>query len=707
MILDGVKLDELYQLYGFKRKSSQDVNVRVYTYRSGYFNNADIVPLSQDVNSDRDFNQYQKSGYACTVREYTKIEDASQQLFEGFFALDSTRKRFYAEEERFRDRQTELLGVDYKYIAAPYEDPYQLNKNSGQAPLIDRVIDQLSRKGPNLIILEAAAGFGKTCASFEILKSVLDVFPKKIPFLIELSRNRQAKIFRYVLLDEVDRVFPSLNADLVRTQIISGGVVLLIDGFDELLHRTQAISSDYDEVEPMLETISDLLKANAKIILTTRRTAIFSGDHFHKWIDTHENEFVISRYSLLKPNLEDWLDYEKRKILEDEEFPIHHLANPVLLGFLAGQSLDSFKSLASDSNALVERYFNRLLERETERQDLRMEPGEQYGVFVDLAKHMVADDFTAENNEYVGELIAADNAKLLSQVRNRYPVDSRPTLEELSAKLTSHALMDRKGEGSDRVGFINDFVLGTFVAESVVGGEVEEWVANENFVEHAVSAFAPRSDGNKRALWRKIGFALECMPVEKRVYADIALLGSVQRDLNGETINSIQIQNTEIGLTTIIRDSVFSGCVFTNVYFNLDGMVNVTFVGCRFFSCKYRTESIGIEYSIYLTGCSGDLAELMALLSPTSSDATVSYEDELLQCEKTVLEQFWPIGRPHFWRRKQIQTLYKGHSNDQRGLVTEAIDRLQEKGYIFIKADVAEMNTEMLAEIIKILGREH
>ncbi|MFP3608014.1 hypothetical protein, partial [Paraburkholderia sp. SIMBA_053] len=57
----------------------------------------------------------------------------------------------------------------------------------------------------------------------------------------------------------------------------------------------------------MLETISDYLKGSAKIVLTTRRTVLFDGDEFHKWVDSHVNEFDLVRIKISEPQISDWL----------------------------------------------------------------------------------------------------------------------------------------------------------------------------------------------------------------------------------------------------------------------------------------------------------------------------------------------------------------------------------------------------------------
>lgn len=705
MTINGTDLDRLYELYGFKKRKSVDASVRVYTYRAGYFNNADIVPLNEQATTDSDLEQYQRSGFACSVRSYHSLDDAERQLFDGFFAIKVTREKFELDDERFRKRQNDLLGVTYRYIPPPFFDVYRESKSQDTTTLIERVMGDLSSLGPKLVIIEAAAGFGKTCTSYEILKNALGRFSTKIPMLFELSRNRQAKIFRYVLLDEIDRLFPSLGADLVQAQVAKGNLFLIIDGFDELLHRAESLSTDFDEVAPMLETISDLLRDNAKIVLTTRRTAIFAGDNFHQWIEGHGDVFSVSRYSLEQPNLEDWLSYERRTLLADKQFPIQHLSNPVLLAFLAGQNDNEFSEIASNSDALVDQYFRRLLDRETERQELRMEPDEQYEVFINLATRMVDEDFNAEDHEYLQLQIAEQNGKLLAHVRSRYPSESRPTIDELAIKLVSHALMDRKSDEGDRVGFVNDFVLGTFVGESALNSNSDEWIGAEGFVEQAIAAFAPRSDEKKSLLHDKLSFALEFLTPERRINADVLLRGEIQKPVVGETISGIGIEYTSLGVPYPVEDTVFFNCSFAQVSFALNGLKNVTFVGCRFYSCKYDGAADKAR-GVYVTGCSGDISELEKMLNAGVENSAANEKDELDTCVKSVLEQFWPVGRPHLWPKKQIQTLYRGHSNEQRNLVTNAIHSLQQKGLISIRGDMAEIDTSKIGVIYEILGRE-
>ena len=142
----------------------------------------------------------------------------------------------------------------------------------------------------------------------------------------------------------------------------NGNVPIILDGFDELLHRTN--ENTYENTEPMLSTIGELLKKHAKIILTTRRTAIFDGDEFHNWMDEHSDDFKIIRYRIDEPTINDWLPHQRLDSLQNQHFPIGKLANPVLLSFLRCISDEKFKEILQDSSLIVEKYFNSMLERE-------------------------------------------------------------------------------------------------------------------------------------------------------------------------------------------------------------------------------------------------------------------------------------------------------------------------------------------------------
>src|SRR5690606_39082279 len=171
----------------------------------------------------------------------------------------------------------------YQYIRSSYDyTEYSLDQDVTQTasigaeddgnPLVGRVVKQINEhKGPLLIIIEAAAGYGKTCTAYEILQEFISVPSFKLPFFTELSRDRSAKIFKHILQFEIEEQFSNrVDSNLVIHQIKSGRIPLIIDGFDELITKDFSFSSNqFEQVESMLSTIVDLLTENAKIIITS------------------------------------------------------------------------------------------------------------------------------------------------------------------------------------------------------------------------------------------------------------------------------------------------------------------------------------------------------------------------------------------------------------------------------------------------------
>ena len=100
------------------------------------------------------------------------------------------------------------------------------------------------------------------------------------------------------------------------------------------MHDNSSIPNEhnkFENAEPMLETISELLTQNAKIILTSRRSAIFDGEMFNDWVNRYEDKFTINRFRLDKPEIKDWIPPERLVALNNTEVDITKLSNPVFL----------------------------------------------------------------------------------------------------------------------------------------------------------------------------------------------------------------------------------------------------------------------------------------------------------------------------------------------------------------------------------------
>jgi hypothetical protein len=706
MGLEQSALDKLYSRYGFKVLDTPSASVRAYSLRTGYFLNADIVGLEESNAVQEVKRDLEESGYACSIRSFSSLEDAEAQLFSGFFAAESSRERLSQEYDRFAAKISRTLGREYEYIAGPFQATPSASQ-PGES-VIDLLLRLLRSEGPTLVILEAAAGFGKSCTAYEVLRKMLLRTNDQIPLLTELSLNRQAKIFRYVLLDEIDRNFPSLKSELVREQIQAGRMPLIVDGFDELLSRTGGTTDHFEDAEPMLETISVLLKDQAKVLITTRRTAIFSQNEFDQWIEARPESFEVHRVRLSPPSVEDWLGYERVRQLSSKNGAILELANPVLLSFLRNASDGEFAVLASAPDQLVRKYFDSLLERERERQDLLISVADQLTIFQQLAGAMAREQFTSEPREYLQLRIADSNQQLLEQTRLEYRKDERPTAEELALRIAGHALLDRKGSDESQIGFVNDFVLGSLLGDAIATGSVkcDEISDLETFVDIAVTAYLARSAAERTVLWDHLRELIPLFDENRQASIDLGLVSRIMRPFTSVSLSGLRARGVTIGGDYLISNSAFFGCTFTDVGFVVGSLDDVTFVECAFYRCSVMEQSVP-ENSVRLIACTGDeesLSRLQQVTQVTQQEQADPSRDR--QLESAVLENFWPKGRAHYAKAKQLRTLFRGHSKDSYSDIGAAIERLRKRGLITFHLDQAVLNVSRRREIMTLLGRD-
>lgn len=710
------QVDNIYKRFGYEVKTN-DTKVGVYILRQGVYYGADIVPFEPNINVNSIFEQYSKSGYACRIKNYNSEKEVENILFSDFFSADSTKERLKGKYSNFVQKQASLLGSPYKYVPCSFRLLYD---DSNQPNIIDNVISILSKDGPQLIIIEAAAGYGKTCTAYEVLNRILnptnlnDIQKSShhLPLITELSRNRTATIFRYVLLDEIDKEYPSLSSELVGHEVKSGRIPLIIDGFDELLYKqfnSEDQTESFEEVESMLTTIGDLLRNNAKIILTTRRTAIFSGDEFHEWMSNNSSQFSVTRFVIEEPNVEEWLGKDRISTLRDNDVPIDHLANPVLLAFLRSLSQVEFDEVCQSSEFIISKYFKKLLDREQERQALNINAEVQKSIFVKLTESMVEFDINAESRSFMRDLILDTNRTILEKTRNSYPSTSRPTAEQLADTLANHALLNKIGSRDDLVGFINDFVFGYLIGENICKAKdnwIKENMCSEQLIELAVTAYRVRDFENRRLLWDKLSIIDSVLDDSTKFWLDLNLLNKNAHDFSGSIFDSISISRSNLGETNGFSGCTFVNCTFTETNFNFDSFINVGFLNCTFANCSVSSSRDSNE-TLWQRACIQYDCNILFYFEQIKETLEVNEDAANKDFERLVLENFWQPGRstPHKYR--PVPALLGGFTYNEQPFAIDAVESLKRKRLIipYTNRDRLELNFEELGEIRKILGR--
>lgn len=708
------KIISLFRRYGFEyRNSASNNEYLAFTFKSGFFHNAELVSMALDnreiIESEMDkaVKELEQLGFSTKKSFYKSIEDIDKTLFEGFFNVKDWKDKIKKDYIRHTERTLNILPKEadsYTYI----EVPYKKNNKAREQNIIRDICNGLKDEGPQLSIIEAPAGFGKTCTSYEIINSLVSHGKDNpIPFFTEFSRDRQARVFSHILVREVDKSFNSVNSDVVIEEVKRGRIVIVLDGFDELLHDSSTDDDEtdggFENAEPMLETISELLTKNAKIILTSRRSAIFDGELFNEWIERYEEKFIINRYRLDRPEVKDWIPEIRLKELSASKIDVTKLANPVLLSYLRFVNNNFFTELCKTPSLIVTHYFTSMLEREMDRQDLRMNPGKQTELLSIIADDMCSNNYTSDSKEKIISIIKEKASHLLNEVRTLYSPVDKPSIDKLATTLSNHAFLDRSNQGDNNIEFVNEFVFGNYISEHVINTN-DEWIASdERFVEPAVLSYIPREESVREKLWSCIQPMCEFVPIASRMRYESDLTDQVKANAyDYSDISSLNLKSTSLFREGKISHAIFNNSTFIDTTFHLDNFDDVTFLNCNFWDCQY-TISKKATSNVEFYNCNNN----NNFESEIDSLSIVATSENMPNVEVYILSKMWPVGsssisRLHFFTATLFQT-----DDFSKKEIVKGIKLLKKKNLLNDAHDsnFIAINKNKISEIKEVLGR--
>jgi len=699
-------IDNLFKSYNYAVSKSSDVNVRIYTLAYGMYHAAEILILNSEFDPSKLKQSYSELGFATEVRFYSSIELIEEYLFEGFFIKTPLGGDIKNRYKNFKKKQIQNLpdGSSYDYINSSYDllshnSQFEIKENRNydgnkDTSLVSKIAEIVSQNDEALfMIIEAPAGFGKTCTAYELLNVFDNSNSKNLPFFTELSRNREARIFKHILLSEIDEQFPTgIKQKIVLDQIYKGRIPLIIDGFDELITK----ESNKEDVESMLTTIIDLLKDKAKIIITTRKTAIFNSEEFLKSIYESSNNFNLVRIEIKEPRIENWLNQEKIELIEKQKFPIEQICNPVLLSYLRNISSKTLLEYLTDQNGtLIDKYFNFLLLREVQRQNLKLTYEEQWSIICSINTFFCEVNITSESKETIKEIIKDYNYDLLSESLGKYPAENRPTIDELSEILSNHVLLDRKT--NEEIGFINDFILGYFT------GEILDKVIPQDFAYKSVEAFKVASDINQFLLWDSFD---KSNTYDNQFYfeLDYSLKTSFSRNFYELYIFDKKIEKVIFSSPASFTECVFSGVSFYYCTFDLEIFTNTSFQNCTFFDCEIIENNNQVLFNDFAVYVCDDNNGFLQKIDYKINNSIENLED-IKNIEEEVLKKFFHVGeiRPRPRKLSIVKKLFEDLSDRE---FSRVIDSLKKKEFLHFKDDVAFITREAINYLIHLKGNE-
>lgn len=703
-------LKELYVLYQFRLEREME-DILVFSYCVGYFHNAEIILLENNdacwESAKEIEKEYKEIEYNRVVTGfYESIQAAHNKLFNAFFSLKDSQKRLRLEYEGFCKKKTEKLLDEYVYIPCHYRN------STGEEceDLVNNVVKSAEKKESRLTILEAAAGYGKTCTAYEILNAFLKGQGEKIPLFIELSKNRTARVFRHVLYDEIDRKFTQLSYETVIQEIKNGRLPLIIDGFDELIEqktekKVQDTEEEIDERSlTLLSTIAELLgnDSEAWVLLTTRRSAIFTGDIFEEWMLSRlGGQCNVDRMQIQMPSLKEWIDFEKFMLIQKSNIDIEKLSNPVLLTFIRNAKMDEFEKMVQTSDTILNKYFGLLLTRELERQNLEFTEDELHTVMKQLAAEFVRYDMTSETIEFIQDLLREILKEDLLRYRVRYK-DKHLTEEgilstdEYVKRVSHNYLLDRISANSNQISFINEFIFGILIGEAVRDGILEGGELYERFIDMSATAFAVREEKIRKEYYGKIKNHLEQVSNICRLNAEMCLLHEVGSDYTNGYFRSFYFKSDfNFRMPYKFLDCTFDTCTFDGCKIQAE-----VFVDCKFVNCQFYDISVdGVPNQNLIFMCCEGYEKLK------SSQVFIENDEDVDYYEKLVLEQFWKRGYDRAELRRTYIALFRGTKSNEQMHVQNAINSLLKRGLLNELNVCYELNTAHMGEINHILGR--
>ena len=690
-------IEEVYKRYGYLTKTIN--GVLVCEYKQGRYFGVDIIKNGNPEKIEKIELDYKKSNFATYIKHYSTVQEIEDELFKSFFQLSAFRTNINRRYGAFVKKQMEGLPetAKYQYINSDYsfsnydsEGIMTDSRETENESVVDKVSELLNTaQEPVFVIVEAAAGYGKTCTAYEIVKQMEEKNTEILPFYIELSRNREARIFKHILQNEIDEQFQNVvTSDVVLHQIKQGKIPVIIDGFDELLSKDlSANTSQLRDIESMLSTIVNLLEGKAKIVITSRKTAIFSGEEFYKWIKDTNKKYNVARFSISEPKIENWLNKDRLNILIDSEFPINNVANPVLLSYIRNIDIEELRTLAQNSKHIVDKYFEFLLNREQKRQELLLDKDMQLRIIKKLVRIMTEFDIKAESKSFMREMLKDYNKTIFENYIKTCPTFPKPTQDELADKLSNHALLDRKQHGN--VGFINEFVFGILIGRNLIEKKYQEHypasftnIITQDFAYLAISAFKVQPKERQEDLWVVLKDNPFPFDDKFKFYRDLYLKNDFIDNYNDILIEEISFSQMNFTKNKQFQNSIISNCKFFDCTFDKATFNNSGFINCKFYDCEWTDDSMNKEGNMYITGCESNNKFDILLYEQKEQD------ENQIDVEELILRKFVKsISKVNSMRRFSLMRESLKEKEVRMQDFENAITSLKRNGYIIINGD--------------------
>ncbi|MFJ8646712.1 TIR domain-containing protein [Streptomyces sp. NPDC093546] len=334
-----------------------------------------------------------------------------------------------------------LAGESYapvRYLPQRYRDADRPHEGGAHDDLVEDLLELLEADHGRFVLLLGDFGHGKTFALRELARRIPDELPHLTPLLIPLNTlDRAHSLEGLVAAHLAAHGVDTIDLRALRYMLAQGRVVLLFDGFDELVNRVS-----YDRAADHLQVLLDAAVDHAKIVVSSRT------QHFksHEQVLTALGERVgllpqrrilsvegftpdqIRAYLVKTYGDEETAD-RRYRLLENIPDLLALCRNPRLLSFVAQLDADRLRAVAGAGRALsparlYEDVFTSWLQYEEERH--RKGPGsppgldltELWAAVTALAERLWESGRTALRLDELTEAVAATLSRLTETPRS-------------------------------------------------------------------------------------------------------------------------------------------------------------------------------------------------------------------------------------------------------------------------------------------------
>jgi hypothetical protein len=296
-------------------------------------------------------------------------------------------------------------------------------------------------------------------------------------------------------------------------------------------------------------------------------------------------------------------------------------------------------------------------------------------------------------------MIYDTNKKLLEYTITLYSGEDKQTIESLVGTLATHALLDRRGRDQNQIGFINDFVLGTFIGKILLeSSEKIDKGYSAYMIELAVTAYRVQNKRYKSILWLKIQDVLNKFQNVTIFSFDIYLKESLVRNYSELSIYDLSFFNINFH-TYSISSSVFLNCHFKNCSFQSNNLFGVSFINCTFENCIISDASaLDGKNEVTCIKCQQIKCSILIERNPHFESEGQSLVNDL---EKEILQKLWGISLTKGHHIVKLTGCF-GKGNTKEVYIN--LKTLEEKGLIDIRGIHVYFITNKIPIIKEILG---